>query len=109
MHEKMRIQNRQRIKAETQRRKDQFVDEEVVEELLVQLESGDFSVDRKWLLKEAIKHYMTCKPHEKKAALDLVGKFSGFEKESNVDERAVMASLIESMRNGKPETAGTNS
>ena len=70
------------------------------EELIKQIEDGSFEVDQKWLLKELIGQYKDPKCRDRLKALQMIMQVSGYN-ENDTDDKAVMDSLIESMRNGK--------
>jgi len=74
-----------------------------VDTLLHQIDDGSFVVDQKWLLKELVKQYNGDKVRDKLKALQLIAQISGY-KEDDADERSIVASLRESM---KQEQSGT--
>lgn len=74
------------------------VKEVSADELVKQIETGSFQVDQKWLLIELIKLYKDDGTKDRLKCLDMIAKISGYN-ESNSDEKAVINSLIESMRN----------
>lgn len=74
-----------------------------VDALLHQIDDGSFVVDQKWLLKELVKQYNGDKVRDKLKALQLIAQISGY-KEDDADERSIVASLRESL---KQEQSGT--
>ena len=68
-----------------------------VDDLLHQIDDGSFVVDQKWLLKELVTQYKGDKVRDKLKALQLIAQISGY-KEDDADERSIVASLRESMK-----------
>lgn len=74
--------------------------EKEADRLVAQLESGEFQVDQEWLLKELIKLYKDPKERDKLGTLKMLANISGYNKDTG-DERAIVASLMASMK-GEP-------
>lgn len=72
------------------------------EDLVQQIEDGSFVVDQKWLLKELVTQYKGDKVRDKLKALQLIAQISGY-KEDDADERSIIASVRESLKNGTTE------
>ena len=70
-----------------------------VDDIIHQIESGEFEVDQKWLLKELITQYKDPKCRDRLKALQMIMQVSGYN-QSDTDDKAIMDSLIESMKNG---------
>jgi hypothetical protein len=69
------------------------------DDIIHQIESGEFEVDQKWLLKELITQYKDPKCRDRLKALDMIMKVSGYNT-SSTDDKAIMDSLLESLKNG---------
>lgn len=83
-------------------------EEQSVDDLVQQVEDGTFQVDQKWLLKELITQYKGDKVRDKLKALDMIAKVSGYSQD-NSDEKAIIASMMESLKkeNGTETKAGS--
>lgn len=95
--DKVRVMNNKKARAEAK-----LAEESNADELIKQVEDGTFQVDQKWLLKELITQYKGDKVRDKLKALDMIAKVSGYNEETG-DEKAIIASLMESMKDGKRE------
>lgn len=69
------------------------------DEIINQIEDGKFEVDQKWLLKELISQYKSTKCKDPLKALQMIKEVSGYNANSG-DDKAIMDSLIESLKNG---------
>ena len=69
------------------------------DDIIHQIESGEFEVDQKWLLKELITQYKDPKCRDRLKALQMIMQVSGYSL-TDTDEKAIMDSLLESMKNG---------
>jgi hypothetical protein len=70
-------------------------------DIIHQIETGDFQVDQKWLLTELITLYKAPQTKDRLKALEMIARISGYN-ENNADEKAIVNSLMESMKNEKP-------
>jgi hypothetical protein len=72
------------------------------DEIINQIEDGKFEVDQKWLLKELIGQYKSPKCRDPLKALQMIKEVSGYNSNST-DDKAIMDSLLESMKDGRKE------